>query len=501
MGETIGRTRLEFNGSIRIEDREERLSSNAGALLMREYAHRTGIDSWLTEHLDDPRRQDLVTHPFSELLLTSLLLRAQGCEDQDDADRLRNDAALRLSVSTRKGDASLREAPPHPQGPTRKQRVPEGLPSQPTLSRLVFELGTEENRRVLREGLLEQTTRRFERVAGYRPSHLTIDVDDLPIYVEGEQIGAGYHPYYGAKIYRPLVVSLAETGDLLDVVLRNGTAHSTDRFDQILPDLLQRIEERLCGSVSIRIDAGFQGEKTYSTLEARKTKYLGRLRQSAVLDRMAEPKLVRPRGRPPKEPRTWLHEFEYKPEKWSRARRAVLVVLERPGQLWLDHFWLVTNWSAEEVPAAELLGLYRRRGAAEGTMGEWVHSLSPRLSSAVRIKASYRGQPVKKSEGMGYPFDQNEVTLLLSALAYNLMHGVRTLVERRTREGWSLRRLRERALLVASRFLLHARRVQLVIGSGAGAIWEGILAELATIRPAGEEGSVFRAAAKAGAVC
>jgi hypothetical protein len=478
MGETIGQDRLQFNGSLRIEAREERLSSNGGAILVREYAERIGILDWLGERLSDPRRQDLITHPFRELLLSSLLLSAQGYEDQDDADSLRNDPAFRLAVSTRKGDAALRSAPKGPGNPG----TPEGLPSQPTLSRMVFELGTEDNRRVLREALAELACRRMQEMR-QRRDHLTIDVDDLPIYVEGDQIGAAYHPYYHAKIYRPLVVSVAETGDILDVVLRKGTAHSSEKFDEVLPDLLDRIEGKLCLSASVRIDAGFQGERVYSVLEKRKTPYVGRLKPNAALDKLSAPYLVRPDETIiPKEPRAWFYEYGYRAGSWSRFRRVILVVLEKPGQLWLDHFWLVTSWDCEEMSPAELLPLYRKRGSAEDHMGQWVNTLRPRLSSAARTKRTYRGNPVKKSIGMGYPFEQNEVTLLLSALSYNLMHGVRVLVEKKTRKGWSLQRLRERVLLVASRFLLHSRQVVMTVGTGVAPLWEGALDELRKIQ-------------------
>jgi hypothetical protein len=395
MGETIGQDRLQFNGSLRIEAREKRLSSNGGAILLREYAERIGILDWLVERLSDPRRQDLITHSFRELLLAALLLPAQGYEDQGDADALRNDPALKLAVSTRKGDAALREALNLPGS----HRVPEGLPSQPTLSRMVFELGIEDNRKGLRESHAELACRRVQEMRGHRYQHLTIDVDDLSIYVGGDQIGAAYHPYYHARIYRPLIVSVAETGDILDVLLRKGTAHSSEKFDEVLPNLLDRIEGKLCLSASVRMDAGFQGETVYLVLEKRKTPYVSRLKSNAILQRLADPYLVRAdEEKVPEEPRTWLYEFGYRAGDWSRFRRVVLVVLEKPGQFWRSHFWLVTSWTSDEMPPVKLLPLYRKRGSAEDHMGQWVNTLRPRLSSAARTKSTY-GRGVLRSCG------------------------------------------------------------------------------------------------------
>jgi hypothetical protein len=89
----------------------------------------------------------------------------------------------------------------------------------------------------------------------------------------------------------------------------------------------------------------------------------------------------------------------YRAKSWSKARRVVLVVLERPDELLLDRFWLITSLDAETVPAAELLELYRQRGRAEGHMGELMDVLDPALSSVPRRvgKRQRRGAPTSTS--------------------------------------------------------------------------------------------------------
>lgn len=57
-----------FNRSIHVEARPERLSSDAGAVLLRELMRRSGLSGLLDEHLCDPRDPSRVIHPFSELL-------------------------------------------------------------------------------------------------------------------------------------------------------------------------------------------------------------------------------------------------------------------------------------------------------------------------------------------------------------------------------------------------------------------------------------------------
>jgi hypothetical protein len=133
LGEELSLFQPEFNGSIRVEARAERLTADAGVVLLREVVERLGLISWLAERLEDSRRPDLITHPLPELLNTSLLLLAQGWRDQDDADVLRDDAVFRLAVSSRRGISPLETRPAEDRKRNHNPEVPDGLASQPTL--------------------------------------------------------------------------------------------------------------------------------------------------------------------------------------------------------------------------------------------------------------------------------------------------------------------------------------------------------------------------------
>jgi hypothetical protein len=74
MGEELSLFRPEFNGSIRVEARAERLTSEAGAVLLRETLERLGVSRWLADRLVDTRDPRKITHP----LLLPLKL-AGGC--------------------------------------------------------------------------------------------------------------------------------------------------------------------------------------------------------------------------------------------------------------------------------------------------------------------------------------------------------------------------------------------------------------------------------------
>jgi hypothetical protein len=57
-----------FNRAVKIHGCDERITSDAGLLLLREADHRPGLTEWLAARLSDPRRQDLIRYQLVELL-------------------------------------------------------------------------------------------------------------------------------------------------------------------------------------------------------------------------------------------------------------------------------------------------------------------------------------------------------------------------------------------------------------------------------------------------
>ena len=57
-GDQDGLIRPPFNGALRIETRRERLTGDAGVLMLRELMERTGLVDWLDAHFVDPRQPD-----------------------------------------------------------------------------------------------------------------------------------------------------------------------------------------------------------------------------------------------------------------------------------------------------------------------------------------------------------------------------------------------------------------------------------------------------------
>ena len=449
MGDNVSSFRPAFNGSVQVTVGTSQTSSEGGALALREALDASRVFDRLASQLQDPRDPLRVLHPLADQLRTLILHRAQGWIDQTDVRVLAHDPLLALCSSGRRGTAPLAQA----------------RPSQPTLSRTFALLATDANRAALADGLLHLTDWRLRSTQAGKPQEtLTLDIDGVPIEVHGHQGGSAYHGYYRRQIYYPLLAGIAETGDLLAGLLRTGTCGAADEADAWIPKLVRQMTDRLCRKVRVRFDAGFTGDGVLNALEAQGIEYLGRLRGNAALDRFAQPHLRRPVGRRPAEPREWLHDLQWQGGSWARARRVVLVVQERPDDLFLHHFWIVTNLPRSAASAQDLLARYRHRGKAEAHFGELKSVLAPHLSCTDRGASTVQQVMAR-----------NEVSLSLSLYAYQLMHGLRCILAKETREGWSLQRLREQVLKVAATVTVHARRVRIALGVAAQRWWPALM--------------------------
>jgi len=475
MGEAQGTLfPLDFNRAVRVEARPERLSADAGALLIRELTDRLGLPELVARHLDDARDPDRVVHPFIELVRTALLLLVQGWRDQDDVSLLRDDPVLRVAVSGRRGEGPLKPAAPN---------APGGLCSQPTLSRLQAALGRETNREGLAE-LLRELVVPFLGTEGAGRDEITLDLDSFPHRVHGHQPGTAYNGHYRARCFHPLVASV-DGRYFLGGRLREGNVHTAEGgLDFVLPILgwLRGLVPR----VWLRADAGFPAPEFLDRLDAEEVSYVFRLRSNATLERMARPFLRRPPGRPPVEGRTWFHEISYRAGSWSRARRVVLVVLERPGEqghLFLDHFFLLTSATPTEERASRLLDRYRQRGAAESDFGAFKSTLALTLSSSPRPKSHYRARPVQDPDAYEAPdtFAANDARLRFALLASNVLAAGADLLSQAEKPRISRERLRTLLLKTATRVRFGERRLTFIIDRSRAPLWQRFLRRLRTL--------------------
>jgi hypothetical protein len=446
-----------FNRAVKVQATDERLTSDAGVLLLREADHRLGLVESLAERLNDARDPAKIRYTLVELLRERLYALAQGYSAQDDLDRLAHDPALKLGVWDRPGEAVLDER----------------LASQPTQSRLIDALAHDRGNREALRGALSDWLTRWVRATGddRRVRQATIDIDSFPIEVHGQQQGGKYNGYHQATTYHPLVASFCVGGDydsalegcrlgsgFLHAILRQGNVHTADGIRRFLRNVIPQARQ-LAHSFDVRIDAGFVEGPVLDDLTDENVPFIGRLKANAVLDALAAPHLKRPVGRPPAGGYEDVIELgAYQAGTWKHAQRVLLVIIDRPdprtGQLLLepDYFFLVTNWTVEQRAGEVLLTHYRRRGTFEDRLGEFHAAVGLHLSSP--------------------QFHENEALLLLALLAYNLGSLLRTELEYEHGSGWDLGRFQQSVLKAGGRVTKHARRLVVRLAAAVAPFWQ-----------------------------
>ena len=447
----------EFNRAVKVCTTDERITSDAGLLLLREADHRLGLLEHLANQLHDPRHPDKIRYQLVELLRERVFGLAMGYATQDDADRLAHDPAMKLAAWDRPGD----------------QTVEERLASQPTQSRLLDTLTHHAgNRAALRDSLAECCVRHLRATGGdHAARRITLDVDSFPIMVHGQQPGAAYNGYYGETVYHPLVASYSVAGNydsmleghrlgngFVHAILRQGQVHTAQGVLRFLRETL-RLVELLGYIIDLRIDAGYVIGEVLDWLTERKLRFLGRIKSNAVLDRLAAPHLTRPVGRPPAEGYEKIIELgPYQAQSWKHPQRLVLVVVDRPdpktGQLNLlpDYFFLIVGWEQAELSAEQALAHYRPRGTFEDRLGEFNQAIGPHLSHD--------------------DFHENETMLRLSLLAFNLVSTLRIEYEDQAGSCFDLGRFQRDVLKVGARVVKHARRLIVHVAGVVRPFWE-----------------------------
>ena len=384
-----------FNRAVKVRGGQDRLTSDAGTLLLREADHRLGLTQSLATKLYDRRNSERIRYTLVELLRERLYAMAQGYDAQDDADELAHDPAMRLAVWNRPG----------------KRVQEERLASQPTQSRLLTALGNyKANIEILRETLADWSGRHLRATGNdHTARRITIDIDSLPVQAYGSQAGVKYNGYYREEVFHPLVASYTVGGDydgfqkglrlgqgFIHAVLRAGNVHTANGAKRFFRETVRKAKQ-LGYTAELRFDAGFAEGAILDFATDEKIPFLARLKANDRLQDLAAPHLKRPVGRPPKDGREVLVELgTYQAESWRYPQRVILVIVDCPdpktGQLFLepDHFFLVTSYSAEQRPAEERLEHYRQRGTFEDRLGEFRSLDRPEAFLArVRVERSY----------------------------------------------------------------------------------------------------------------
>ena len=87
------------------------------------------------------------------------------------------------------------------------------------------------------------------RNRGRRLPRVTLNVDSMPIDVQGHQPKAEWNGHYHARVYQPLIASIAKTSDMLVALIRPGNVGIADGALNVIVDV-DDDAQNLCRSPS-----------------------------------------------------------------------------------------------------------------------------------------------------------------------------------------------------------------------------------------------------------
>ena len=398
-----------------------KLTSDAGAALLREVDKRIGLIDTLVDGIVDPRQPAKITHDLRTMLAQRILAMAMGYEDLNDHDSLRHDPLLQV-LSERGID----------------QKQP--LASAATLCR--FENGI--NRKSLAK-MAEVFVEQFIASHPRAPERIVLDFDATDDPVHGQQQGRVFHGYYDHYCFLPLYVFCGE--QLLVAYLRPSKIDAAKHSRAILKLLVRRFRE-VWPKVKIifRGDSGFCRWKLLRCCDKHDIGYIVGLAQNAVLKRLAEPQLqlAKEQFEQTSQKQRIFAETQYAAATWDRKRR-VIIKAEHNSQGSNPRF-LVTNLSGD--PQALYDDLYCQRGDMENRIKEQQLDLFAGRTSC-------------------HEFLANQFRLLLSSTAYVLIESLRRLGLKGTELAKAQAgTIRLKLLKIGARISCSVRRIVLHLAGG-----------------------------------
>lgn len=419
-----------FSRSVVAAFEGDRISSDGGALLLRETERRLGIVSRLAGCFGDLRDASRVEHSVEEMLRQRLFALALGYEDLNDHEELRKDPMLRLMAGKKDQDRDLA--------------------GKSTLNRLELGTGTANRYKKInfwREAVDDLLLDLFVESFGEQiPEELVLDLDATDLPLHGGQEGRFFHGYYGHYCYLPLYIMSGN--QVLRARLRPANQDASAGAWKELTPVVARLRAQWPDvRIVLRADSGFCREGLLLWCEQNKVDYVFGLARNKALRKLIEEPMEQARqlllatGRPARV----FTEFQYRTvsKTWSRARRVVAKSEQIEGKE--NPRFLVTSLSAEQWDARSLYEkLYCARGEMENRIKDQLALFAGRMSTE-----SFRG---------------NQLRLYFSAFAYCLLQGLKRLGLKGTElENAQPQTLRLRLLKIAAAVRGSARRIWITL--------------------------------------
>jgi len=253
------------------------------------------------------------------------------------------------------------------------------LPSTSTLSRRLraVDMETIANLQGLNRGLI------LDRLAAEKLRRVTLDFDGSVLstrrHAQGTAVGFN-RKRKGERSYYPLLCTVAQTGQIFDVLPRSGNVHDSKGSLPFITESVMAVGRKLAGCViENRLDSAFFAENTALLMEELRTEYT----ISVPFERLPELKAtIESRGRWCPVDDTWSYfEAMWKPKSWLHEARFVFVRQRSPqrrsGPIQLDLFEprsteytykvIMTN---KRCSAKSVMLFHHGRGSQEGIIGE-----------------------------------------------------------------------------------------------------------------------------------
>jgi hypothetical protein len=382
------------------------ISSDGGALLLRQVERLTGIIHQFAACFTDHRDPELIEHPLEHLIAQRVYALALGYEDLNDHDDLRHDPLLATVVG--KTD---------PKGGSRRRAADRGkaLAGKSALNRIeLTPAGADEGHRYKKvtcsthrvDGLLVDL---FLQAHVQPPESIVLDLDATDDPTHGHQLGRFFHGYYKDYCYLPLYIFCGD--QLLCAKLRPSDIDASAGALKQLQRIIGQIRRAWPGiKILIRGDSGFCREPIMSWCEANAVDYLFGLAKNARLLRLiAEPmkQAEQEYGRTG-EPARVFAELSYQTlDSWRHQRRVVAKAEHLPKGA--NPRFVVTSVGAERREARALYEEdYCGRGEMENRIEEQQLQLFADRTSCQTMRA-------------------NQIRLFFSSVAYVLLEALRRL--------------------------------------------------------------------------
>ena len=406
-------TVLESNKYLKLNFNGGDLSSDAGLLLIKEFAYKLGFVNILKKEFKTNDSASFRFHKDDENLW-QVIYQILGAYFEDDcADELTNDPVLTAILS---------------------KKV---LASQPTLSRFFNRMD---------EATLNQfydLMRRFRKVvySVKKPEMLLLDLDSTLLNTYGHQEGEGFNFHYQNRGYHPLVCYDGITGDLLKIELRNGTDYSSTGVTEFLQPLLDEFGAEYPDiPLLLRGDSGFTKPELYHQCETNGVSYAIRLKENGILRELAsdiDAQLTEITRNDMVSYAVCYGEFLYQAKSWDYPRRVVCKIEKPAGQFIRMYTFIITNMDSK---AEKVVKFYCKRGAMENYIKESKNGFNfAAVSSSSKIVNANR--------------------LQIHALAYNIFSWFKRLALSAAMRKQQIDTIRLKLLKIAAKVVHSARYI------------------------------------------